>query len=146
MPTLAPGAALDAAFPLEVYSAALEAELLPLSKLPAQGGEIKSLLVRAGLRACRNLAWVGLCVHASGGLFHSGGEELGNARSGTSGALWLGPLARAERPISARVSLSLSLGLDLALIRNTVFIGDIQQWKTPVAALVASLGAGWTFP
>ncbi len=146
MPSIAAGVSLVGEARWHNTSAALEAELFPYSSVPAAGGRIRSILTRGGLRGCQYLGPFGFCARLDGGVLHAGAQGIVNAQHGSLPAASAGPVLVAGFRPAGNFTLGLGAALDVALLRNTLFINGVQQWRAPPFAFAASASVGWIFP
>lgn len=146
LPQVALGFSLEGRMRTGNLSLALEGTLFPASLLEAAGGVVDSSLLRAGIRGCGHLGLVGLCARATGGVLRASGEGFERDRRGTLPTATLGPALFIEgRPFS-RVLARAGVGADVALIRNSIFVGATEVWHAPPVAVEAGVAVGWSSP
>ena len=146
LPPLALGLSFEWRLRREALSLAVQGALLPSATLEAVGGRIDTSVLRGGLQACGHLGPAGLCLRGGAGVLRASGEGFVNDRRGMLPVVALGPAAYLEWRPSSRVFLRAGGSLDVALVRNSIYVGSTEVWHAPALAAEVGISVGWGSP
>jgi hypothetical protein len=145
LPDAALGLWLGAGLGGERFAATVWGEVALANTVSVAGGTIDSSLLRAGVDGCARFSWAGVCLRASGGAINAGGQGFVNDRRGALAVATVGPLVFAELRPAPALALRLSAGTDVALIRNSLLVSNLEAWHAPPASFEAGLTVSWGF-
>jgi hypothetical protein len=145
LPDAALGLWLGAGVGRERFGATVWGEIALANAVSVAGGTIDSSLLRAGVDGCARFSFAGVCLRASGGAINAGGQGFLNDRRGALAVATVGPLVFAEVRPSNALAIRVSAGTDVALIRNSLFVGLLEAWHAPPASFEAGLFVSWGF-
>jgi hypothetical protein len=146
LPEVAFGVSLQGRWKPGDFSLAIEGAAFPASSFEAAGGVVFTSNLRGGLVACGHVGLVAFCGRGTGGVLRASGSGFGTDRRGLLPTATLGPIIYLEgRPLSSIMARA-GVGLDVALIRNSLFVGDVEVWNAPPVAAEAVFAIGWSSP
>ncbi len=128
------------------FVGSIEGAVFPESVLPAAGGRVHTSAIRGALRGCGVAGPFGFCLRVTGGAFRALGDGFRLDRRGMLPTATVGPLVFAERKFFSGLIGRLALGLDVPLLRSSVYVGSEEVWQAPTLALDAGASLGWEFP
>jgi hypothetical protein len=143
LPAVAFGPGLEARLRRGAFSLALEAEADFARPMAAQGGRVESALVRGGTQLCGHLGFAGLCLRGTAGAMSVAGVGFVDAQRGWLAVATLGPQVMATWHPLTQLVLSVTVGADIALLRNSIGVGTTDVWSSPWVAGAFGLAVGW---
>jgi len=145
VPGTAVGLGVEAEARGERVGLAAWGQLSLMPSLAEYGGFVDASAVRAGLDGCAFASAFGLCLRAGGGALTVSGRGFPGSRQSTLPLATVGPRATAAWRPAPSLELRLYAGMDVALSRDSVFLGTLDAWQAPALSLDAGGSVGWTF-
>ncbi|MGA9524261.1 MAG: hypothetical protein WBV82_22595 [Myxococcaceae bacterium] len=145
LPQTAFGVFLQAGVRSGRFLASVEGTFFSESVLSAAGGRVHASALRGSIRACGLAGPFGFCVRGSGGVLRALGDGFKLDRRGILPTATVGPLVFAERKLFSGVFGRVAVGLDVPLLRSSVYVGNQEIWQAPPVAFDAGVSLGWEF-
>ncbi len=144
LPSFAPGFSLEARGRIGAFSLGLEGALFPNSAFAFENALVTTSLLRGAMSACGHFSWFAVCARGAGGALRANGRGFDIDRRGILPVATVGPMLAFEPVFFSHWVVRFGLGLDVALIRNSLFVGNTEIWNAAPFSVEAQVSLGWT--